>query len=128
MGRVTLVLGAGASRGVSYAHQGRIPSPLDGDFFDLLQRLEPSGRDEAAVEFVLRQCSRLPIMSFGARWRGRFILCISGRTCEKSSWMAREARAKPNNWLEILPGRFNPCCAQHMVRGYVNIIGNCYLF
>jgi hypothetical protein len=40
MGRVTLVLGAGASRGVSYAHQGRIPSPLDGDFFDLLQRLE----------------------------------------------------------------------------------------
>lgn len=59
MGRVTLVLGAGASRGVSYAHQGRIPSPLDGDFFDLLQRLEPSDRDEPAVKFVLHQCSTI---------------------------------------------------------------------
>jgi hypothetical protein len=59
MGRVTLVLGAGASRGVSYAHQGRIPSPLDGDFFDLLQRLEPSDRDEPAVKFILHQCSTI---------------------------------------------------------------------
>lgn len=57
---LTLVLGAGASRGVKYAHQGKVPSPLDGDFFDLLQRLEPGNDiDEAAVDFVLRRCSNL---------------------------------------------------------------------
>jgi CHASE2 domain-containing sensor protein len=39
--RIALVLGAGASRAVSYAHLGQVPSPLDSDFFDLLQRLNP---------------------------------------------------------------------------------------
>jgi len=46
---ITIILGAGASRGVSYASGETcsgsdlgpsMPSPLDGDFFDLLQRLE----------------------------------------------------------------------------------------
>jgi hypothetical protein len=51
--RTTLVLGAGASRAVSYANTGDIPSPLDSDFFDLLQRLEPHEKDEPAVKAVL---------------------------------------------------------------------------
>lgn len=40
---VTLVLGAGASRGVKYAPKMEIPSPLDKDFFDLLQRVPLKG-------------------------------------------------------------------------------------
>jgi hypothetical protein len=32
-----VVLGAGASRGVSYADDSSLPSPLDFDFFDLLR-------------------------------------------------------------------------------------------
>jgi hypothetical protein len=47
-----VVLGAGASRSVSYAHEREQPSPLDSDFFDLLNRLEPHTEDIAAVQFV----------------------------------------------------------------------------
>ena len=50
--RSVIVLGAGASRGASYAHPSEFPSPLDFDFFDLLQRLEP-GKDSAAIDQVL---------------------------------------------------------------------------
>jgi hypothetical protein len=57
---ITLILGAGASRGVSYAHPGRFPSPLDSDFFDLLQRLKPHPDDHDAVRFVLEQVTTLP--------------------------------------------------------------------
>ena len=60
MERVTVVLGAGASRGVKYAHLGQFPSPLDGDYFDLLQRLKPNEKDLEAVNFVLKQASLLP--------------------------------------------------------------------
>ena len=56
----TLILGAGASRSVSYAYRGGFPSPLDADFFDLLQRLKPSEDDREAVLFVLDQVKRLP--------------------------------------------------------------------
>ena len=45
----TLVLGAGASRAVSYASKRRILSPLDCDFFELLQKIEPTSKDEPAV-------------------------------------------------------------------------------
>ena len=45
----TFVLGAGASRAVSYARTRDVLSPLDRDFFDLLQRLEPQEKDEEAV-------------------------------------------------------------------------------
>ena len=48
-----LVLGAAASRSVSYAHTGDIQSPLDYDFFDLLQRLSPNKVDVGAVDRVL---------------------------------------------------------------------------
>ena len=47
-----VVLGAGASRSVSYAHEREQPSPLDSDFFDLLNRLEPRTEDAGAVQFV----------------------------------------------------------------------------
>jgi hypothetical protein len=35
--------GAGASRGMSYATKRRIRSPLDCDFFELLQKIDPGG-------------------------------------------------------------------------------------
>jgi hypothetical protein len=59
-GIVTFVLGAGASRAVSYARKSDVQSPLDKDFFDLLQRLDPGEKDEAAVDWVLQQISTLP--------------------------------------------------------------------
>ena len=55
-----IVLGAGASRGVSYARQSSFPSPLDYDFFDLLQRLNPRKRDCKAVGSILEQVRALP--------------------------------------------------------------------
>jgi len=58
--RATFVLGAGASRSVSYARATNVPSPLDRDFFDLLQRLEPQEKDEGAVGWVLERMSTLP--------------------------------------------------------------------
>jgi hypothetical protein len=57
---VTFVLGAGASRAVSYARTTDVPSPLDRDFFDLLQRLKAREKDEAAVKWVLKRMSMLP--------------------------------------------------------------------
>ena len=58
--RVILVLGAGASRGVSYARKASIPSPLDRDYFDLLQRFEHSTKDDGAVSAVLQWAQELP--------------------------------------------------------------------
>src|ERR1019366_5230341 len=55
-----VVLGAGASRGVSYADNSSFPSPLDYDFFDLLQRLNPRTGDLKAVKDVLEDVAVLP--------------------------------------------------------------------
>lgn len=55
-----VVLGAGASRGVSYADQSSFPSPLDYDFFDLLQRLNARIGDRTAVRDVLEEVAALP--------------------------------------------------------------------
>src|SRR2546426_403676 len=52
--RVTLVLGAGASRAVSYAKKRSIRSPLDSDFFELLQKIEPKAKDEPAVSELVQ--------------------------------------------------------------------------
>lgn len=52
--RVTLILGAGASRAVSYARNRAILSPLDSDFFELLQKLEPKAKDEPAVSELIQ--------------------------------------------------------------------------
>jgi hypothetical protein len=57
---IALLLGAGASRGVSYAHEGAYPSPLNVDFFDLLRRLKPRESDAAAKDFVLSRLAELP--------------------------------------------------------------------
>jgi SIR2-like domain len=59
-GIVTLVLGAGASRSVSYAASRDLPSPLDRDFFDLLQRRRPRHTDRVAVDWVLDNMATLP--------------------------------------------------------------------
>ena len=59
-GSVTFVVGAGASRSVSYSKETDVLSPLDRDFFDLLQRLEAQEKDEPAVNWVLTRMSTLP--------------------------------------------------------------------
>jgi hypothetical protein len=58
--QTVVVLGAGASRAVSYANKGGCPSPLDADFFDLLQRSEPAAADRPAVERILKEVRSLP--------------------------------------------------------------------
>lgn len=56
-----VVLGAGASRSVSYAHLGRSLSPLDTDFVDLLDRLDGlATNQETARRWVLQHIGQLP--------------------------------------------------------------------
>jgi SIR2-like domain len=56
-----IVLGAGASRGVAYAQEMSMPSPLDSDFFDLLQRLDQSNNKFGpAVSFLIEGCLARP--------------------------------------------------------------------
>lgn len=50
----SLLLGAGASRGASYASERPILSPLDSDFFELLQKVEPTEKDETAVSELIQ--------------------------------------------------------------------------
>lgn len=58
---IALILGAGASRGVSYARDREVLSPLDRDFFDLLQRLDPKdSKDEECKDKTLRWVQQLP--------------------------------------------------------------------
>jgi hypothetical protein len=52
--RTALLLGAGASRAVSYAGKRPIRSPLDSDFFELLQKVEAKDRDETAVSELIQ--------------------------------------------------------------------------
>ena len=70
---VTVILGAGASRDVSYATGEtdsasdlgpRMPSPLDSDFFDLLQRFEAQTQDGAVREAMHRILNRV------FKWKG----------------------------------------------------------
>ena len=63
--RIVIVLGAGASRSVSYARDSNItPSPLDNDFFDLLQQVEPSHKETEAARRVQQWCLENPIDRF----------------------------------------------------------------
>src|SRR6266404_4181328 len=59
---MSVVLGAGASRDVSYAYQQDVqtPSPLDSDFFDILQRITPRDADRKAVAVCLSWVRSLP--------------------------------------------------------------------
>lgn len=51
---ITLILGAGASRAVSYGAEMPIRSPLDADFFQMLQRLVVTNKKDAnAIRTVL---------------------------------------------------------------------------
>lgn len=71
---VTVILGAGASRDVSYARGGegcsggdlgpKMPSPLDSDFFDLLQQLEAQTKDGPTKEAMKRIIDKV------LRWKG----------------------------------------------------------
>lgn len=55
----TIILGSGASRSASYAYSQPIPSPLDKDFFELLQRLDTKNqRDAEAIYFVINAALR----------------------------------------------------------------------
>ncbi len=58
--KMVVVLGAGASRNVSYAESMDIYSPLDSDFFDLLQRVDPLPEDHAEVGRALERVRKLP--------------------------------------------------------------------
>ena len=58
--RVAFVSGSGASRGVSHRNEGSVQSPLDFDFFDLLQRVEAGAYDTPAIRSILDQVQRLP--------------------------------------------------------------------
>ncbi len=50
----TILLGAGASRSINYEIRPHpMPSPLDSDFFQLLQRLRPRSADQGAVDTIL---------------------------------------------------------------------------
>jgi len=51
--RITVILGAGASRAASYARNKPIRSPLDSDVFELLQKLEPRAKDEPAISELI---------------------------------------------------------------------------
>jgi hypothetical protein len=57
--RIAVVLGAGASRGVSYRNDADIQSPLDSDFFDLLQRVDAGPNDRPAIQSVLSEVQKL---------------------------------------------------------------------
>ncbi len=78
-----LVLGAGASRSVSYAHEREQPSPLDSDFFDLLNRLEPRPVDARAVHFVQRQIEALPLEYRHSMERSFYTLHLRAYLAEK---------------------------------------------
>jgi hypothetical protein len=58
--RNVMVLGAGASRGVSYEHETPIPSPLDRDYFDLLQRFDHFEKDDDVINRVVQWVQELP--------------------------------------------------------------------
>ena len=52
--RTTLLLGAGASRAVSYAGKRSTRSPLDADFFELLQKVEMKDKYETSVSELIQ--------------------------------------------------------------------------
>jgi hypothetical protein len=85
--RTVVVLGAGASRGVSYASRAEIPSPLDRDYFDLLQRFKHSRNDERAVSNVVKWTQGLPF----EYWRS---MEQSFYTLQSKSYLARKLNIK----------------------------------
>jgi hypothetical protein len=107
---IALILGAGASRGVSYARDREIPSPLDRDFFDLLQRLDPKDpKDEKCKDNALRWAQQLP----PDHWRSM-----------ERSFYTLHLRAYLRERLNRLPeGRLSPRDDEDVVSTFVIAIG-----
>lgn len=106
---ITLVLGAGASRGVSYARASDIPSPLDRDFFDLLQRLRPQEKDEPFVQSTLLWVKRLPREYWRSMERAFYTLHLR-------SYISGKLNAP-------LPGQSAPQSDADVVHAFVNATG-----
>lgn len=85
--RIVVLLGAGASRGASYAGKMQIPSPLDRDYFDLLQRFKHSQHDDAAIRNVVKWTQDL---SF-EYWRS---MEQSFYTLQSRSYLAKKLKIK----------------------------------
>ncbi|TAM45590.1 MAG: hypothetical protein EPN55_07800 [Gammaproteobacteria bacterium] len=66
--RRVVVLGAGASRGVSYALESDSPSPLDSDFFDLLQREYAKPHTSSNKKHINSLLERLKLLPY-EYWR-----------------------------------------------------------
>ena len=93
--QIALALGAGASRGVSYARSRQIMSPLDRDFFDLLQRLEPQGKDEQFVDRTIRWAQELPYEYWRSMERTFYTLHL--QTYLRDKFTASASRSSPEN-------------------------------
>lgn len=106
---ISIVLGAGASRGVSYFRESDMPSPLDRDFFDLLQRLEPQKKDAPFVEDTLRWVRRLS----REHWR----------SMEKAFYTLHLRSYISGKLNEPLPGQDAPKTAADVVHAFVNATG-----
>lgn len=90
---IGLILGAGASRGVSYARSREVRSPLDRDFFDLLQRLNPKdAKDEEAKRKTLRWVQQLPPEYWRSMERSFYTLHLRAYLREKLNRLPEEKR------------------------------------
>jgi len=95
----TLILGAGASRDVLYLPGSSLPSPLDSDFFELLQRLHPAKADAKAVRFVIQAALK---NSTDALWRSmeRMFYTLHLRATLEEMLFPREAQGEVEKVLD----------------------------
>lgn len=103
--RTGIVLGAGASRSVSYADAGDVLSPLDADFFDLLQRSAATApeSDAEAVANVIAQVQRLPYECWRSMERAFYTLHLRAYMTRK---LAGESEQYPD---EVVIKEFAQC-------------------
>jgi hypothetical protein len=90
---VAVVLGAGASRGVSYARQREVASPLDRDFFDLLQRFDADEKDQECVDRTLRWAQQLPDDYWRSMERSFYTLHLKAYLLRKLNKLPQDKRA-----------------------------------
>lgn len=84
--KIVVILGSGASRSVSYAPKKDYLSPLDRDFFDLLQRWSADSRDrkhEEEVRRVLHRVQTLPHEYWRSMERAFYTLHLRAYLAEK---------------------------------------------
>lgn len=94
---IALVLGAGASRGVSYARTREIQSPLDRDFFDLLQRLDPHIKDAESVKKTLSWVEQLPFENWRSMELSFYTLHLRAYIGEKLATAAARPTLRPDD-------------------------------